>query len=322
MRRFAIRKAQPTGSTLHINTPLTFLSIAFMQSAEGFVSDKVFPIIPVTHQSDQFYKYAREDFLRPQARRRAPASESAGGGFQISTGQYSTAVFGFHKDVADQDRNNADSILQLDQSATNFVSQQLMLQREIDWVSAFFKTGVWATDTTPAALWSAAGSDPAKDLEVGKLKIASFGVGKANTLVLGAEVKSALRYNTAIRDQFKYTSADSIDDAMIARYFGVDRVFEASAIMVATPEGGAAPASQFIAGKHALLCHVPRAPGIMTPAAGYIWAWTGVGGNGFGTAISRFRMEHLKSDRVEGEMAYGMNVIAPELGYFLHDIVA
>jgi hypothetical protein len=38
--------------------------------------------------------------------------------------------------------------------------------------------------------------------------------------------------------------------------------------------------------------------------------------------IKRFRMEHLASDRIEGEMAYDFKVVATELGYMMNAAVS
>jgi hypothetical protein len=38
--------------------------------------------------------------------------------------------------------------------------------------------------------------------------------------------------------------------------------------------------------------------------------------------MKKFRMEPIASDRVEGEMAYDFQVIAPELGYFMPSLVS
>jgi hypothetical protein len=61
----------------------------------------------------------------------------------------------------------------------------------------------------------------------------------------------------------------------------------------------------------------------LTPSAGYTFAWTGVSG-GLGATIgtSQFRMESIKSDRVEAEMAFDNKVISADLGYFWNTIVA
>jgi hypothetical protein len=109
---------------------------------------------------------------------------------------------------------------------------------------------------------------------------------------------------------------------MMARMFEVDRVFVAQAVKATNNEGGTA-AYSFTHGKNAALYHVPDAPGLLTPSAGYTFAWTGVGG-GLGTTIgtSRIRMEHLKADRIEAEIAFDNKVVASDLGYFWSGAVA
>ena len=42
----------PSRGDVHVNRPLTNISIAFLQTQEAFVADRVFPNIPVTKQSD------------------------------------------------------------------------------------------------------------------------------------------------------------------------------------------------------------------------------------------------------------------------------
>ncbi len=50
-----IRKSGPTQTDVHVNQPLTNISVAFMQSDAGFVARKVFPVVPVAKQSDRYY---------------------------------------------------------------------------------------------------------------------------------------------------------------------------------------------------------------------------------------------------------------------------
>lgn len=312
---------QPTPGDAHVNGPLTNISVAWFQGADGYVADKVFPIVPVAKQSDLYYEYTKEDLLRDEAKPRAPGTESAGGGFTLSTTTYSCLVEAFHKDVDDQLRANADSVLQLDSAAAQFVAQKLAIRRERRWMSKFFTTGIWGTDITPSTLWSAASSDPQKDVETGKMAIQAVTGFKPNTLVLGARVLSGLRTNQAIRDQFKYTSADSIDVAMLAGYFNIDRVLVAEAVYTSGNEGGT-QTTDFMAGKHALLCYSAPSPSLMQPTAGYIFAWSGFTGSVDGMRTKRFRMENIASDRIEGEMAYDMKKVAGSMGYFFNGAVA
>lgn len=321
MRR-AIQKGQPTPGDVHVNAALTNISIAYVQKASVFVADKVFPAVPVAQQSNFYYIYNKEDFLRDEAKVRAPASESAGGGFTIQQATYAAVVEAFHKDVDDQLRANADSVLSLDRAATEFVAQKMLIRRERKWVNSFFTTGVWGTDLTPGTLWSAAtGSNPRGDVDTAKLSIASTTGFEPNTLVLGPRVKMALRGNDQIREQFKYTSADSIDDAMLARFFGVERVLTLGGVYTSGIEGGT-QTTDFIAGKHALLTYTTDSPSLMAPTAGYTFSWSGLTGSVDGARIKKFRMEPIASDRIEAEHAYDMKVVVSSMGYFFNGAVA
>jgi hypothetical protein len=116
---------QPTGGQVHIDAILTNISIAYLQNQDNFIADKVFPVIPVDKKSDKFFTYTKNDWFRDEAQRRAGGTESAGGGYGLSTGSYSADVFAFHKDVDDQTLYNADSPLNPLREATEFVTEAL-----------------------------------------------------------------------------------------------------------------------------------------------------------------------------------------------------
>jgi hypothetical protein len=119
---------------------------------------------------------------------------------------------------------------------------------------------------------------------------------------------------------------------LLAASFDVDRVIVSKAVYNTTAEqvlggqGGAGTAGtfSFIASKSALLCHAAPAPGIMVPTAGYVFAWSGLTGlNNMGIRIAQIPMPWLglETVRTEGEMAFDMQVIGKDLGYFFSAIV-
>jgi len=61
----------------------------------------------------------------------------------------------------------------------------------------------------------------------------------------------------------------------------------------------------------------------MTASAGYNFVWNGVGG-GLGTsvAVSKYRMDWLRADRLEIESAWDFKVVSSNLGYFFSNPVA
>jgi hypothetical protein len=314
---------QPTQNQVHVDAILTNISVAYMQKAENFIANKIFPIVPVEKQSDKFFKYTKNDWFRDEAQRRADATESAGGGYNLSTDSYNAEVWAFHKDVGDQTRANADAPINVDREAVEFITSRLLLKMETEFVSSYFTSGIWATDNTPSNLWSDyTNSDPLNDVEDAKRAILSTTGFEPNTLVLGYDVFKELKNHPDLVDRIKYTSSSVITTDMIARMFDVDRVVVSKAVK-ATNNEGATGAYDFTAGKNALLCYSAPSPGLLQPSAGYIMSWTGVSG-GLGQTIgsSRFRMESVKADRIEAEMAFDMKVVAADLGYFFASVVS
>jgi hypothetical protein len=92
----------PTAGDVHVNTPLTNFSQKYLLSADMFIATRAFPNAPVTKQSDLYYEFNRGDFYRDEAQERADGTESAGGGFRLSTNPYFARVYAFHKDVTDR----------------------------------------------------------------------------------------------------------------------------------------------------------------------------------------------------------------------------
>ena len=318
-----IRKSQPTPSDVHVDAVLTNISVAYIQRQDHFCAGRVFPIVPVEKQTDKYYTYTKADWFRDEAKRRAPATESAGSGYGLSTASYSCDVFAMHKDVPDQVRQNADSPINCDRDATEFVTQRLLLRMEKQWAADYFTTSVWDTDSTPSNLWdNYATSDPISDIETAKRTILVNTGFMPNTLVLGYDVFKALKNHPDLVDRFKYTQAAILTEELMARVFGVERILVAMAINNTAVEGETASYS-FVHGKHALLCYVNPTPSLLAPSAGYIFSWRGVSrGLGQDVGVKRFRQEQLEADRVEGQIAFDDKVVATDLGYFFNGAVS
>lgn len=314
---------QPTASDGHIDAPLTNISVAFIQNQMNFVSLQAFPVVPVTKQSDKYFVFDQNAWFTDQMELRAESTESAGSGYALSSDSYSCDVYALHKDVSDRSRANSDNPLNPDRNATQWLTQKALLKQEIKWVADYFTTSVWTTDLTPTTLWDVyATSDPVSDIETGKRTILINTGFEANTLVLGYDVFIKLKHHPDIRDRFKYTSPESITAQMMGAVFDVPRVLVSKSVK-ATNNEGATAAYDFTHGKHALLCHSATAPGLEVPSAGYTFMWSGVSaGLGANVAVSRFRMEHLKSDRIEIEAGWDNKVVSADLGYFFNGAVS
>jgi hypothetical protein len=324
----------PTMQNAHIDRALTNFSVAYMQDATKFIADKVFPIIPVTRQSDVYYTYNKGDFMRDEARERGAATESAGGDYGVeSSNPYYCKKHAFHKDVTPEERANYDSPLNADQDATDFVTSKMLIRREIIWASKFFTTGVWGTEISGVAsnpstgqviTWDQATSTPIKDITDQAVKMSENTGYKPNTLVLSPYVFYALKNHEDILDRIKYTQKGIVTTDLLAQLFEVDNVYVAWGV-VNTAAKNTSDNISFIFGKNALLCYSNPRPALKQPSAGYIFSWSGLEGAGsFGNRIIRLPMDQLGlgTERIEGEIAFDAKKICGDLGCFFKNIVA
>lgn len=328
---------QPNMSNVHVNAPLTNMSVAYVQDASHFIADRVFPNIPVMKQSDRYFVYSRADFNRDEMQIRAPGTESAGGGYDLdNTPTYYAPVWAYHKDIDDQIRGNSDSVLGPDRDATIFVTQKGLIRRERNWAQKYFAPGVWANQATgvpsaPAAgqflQWNDAGSTPIEDVRAAKRAVLEATGFEPNKMSLGKAVYDALVDHPDIVDRVKYGQTPGrpaqANANTLAQLFELDEILVSKAVFNAGAKGvdyatsAAKEESQFISGPHALLAYVTPTPAIMQPTAGYTFSWTNwFGASGMGFRIKRFRIERLESDRVEIQMAFDQKVVGADLGYF------
>lgn len=316
--------SQPTKAMVHLDQPLTNISIAYTQDAKNFIAGRVFPNVPVEKQSDKYFVFDRNTFMRDQMRKRGSGEESAGSGYTLSNESYYCDLWALHKDISWIDRANTDNPLSQDRGAVTMISQAALIRKEKEFVDTYFKAGVWGTDTTVGAQWSDyASSDPIGDVDAGKETILEGTGAEANKLILSLKTFNRLKNHPDIRDMIKYTSARVVTEDVLAGVFGVEEVLVAKSVLDSTSEGKAA-APAFMYGKHALLLHVAKSPGLEVPSAGYCFSWKGLapGFDGQGVAMEKFELAHLKSDRIEGHTAFDMKVTGAPLAVFFGDVVA
>ena len=327
---------QPTRSDVHVNVPLTQISIAFMQERGNMVADRAFPNIPVVKQADRYYTYDRGMFNRDEMVKRASGTESQGIGYTVdNTPSYFADVFALHHDVPDQVRSNADSVIDPDRDATMLLTYKALIKRERTWSTRYLGASIWANDFAGVAgapganqfkQWDQSTSTPIEDIRAAKTRVLGSTGFVPNKLVLDARVWDTLLDHPEVIERIKFgqtaPNPAMSSEQIFAQLVGLDEILVMRGIFNSAAENQANSHS-FISGKHALLVYAAPNPGLMVPSGGYTFSWTGLLGAGpAGQRITRFRMEWLKSDRIEIEMAYDQKLISNELGQFFGSAIA
>jgi hypothetical protein len=322
-----------TPSAVHLDQPLTNLTIAYVQDQANFIADKVFPVVGVDRQSDKYYTYDRGNMNRTgDVAKLAPRTEVNRIGQAISNDSYYADVYGLGMDFDEQTLANEDAALDIRASGAQTLVNRLMIHREEQFADTFFKAGVWGTDSTPTNLWSDyTNSTPIKDVTNARrtMQLKSGGF-KPNTMVVGKEVRDVLINHPDILARLNggatVNNTAMITDAKLAEIFEVENFYVMEAVKNTSVEG-VAESNAFIGADHALLVHGPRNAGLMTPAAGLTFAWNNIpSANNLGITVESFSDDALKrmqvAEHIQVKMAYDMKVTGADLGYLFEQVIA
>lgn len=329
-------------SAVHIDAPLTNLTIAFVQETTGFIADRVFPKVPVTKKTDKYYIYDRAQFNRTgEVKARAPRTQAPRIGMTLSTDTYSTDVFSLATDFDFETLANEDAALDVRSAAASMLTSQLLIDREIKWASTYFTGGVWTTDWDGVAgapganqvrQWSDyTNSTPIQDVTTIKrtvqLKSGGF---KPNVMVVGKEVRDTLINHPDILVRLNggatVTNTALVTDAKLAEIFDVEEFLVMETVKNAGLEG-LTESNAFIGGKAVAFYYRPRAAGLMIPSAGYIFTWDELeNASGHGISIKSYTGDYLAIDGIaevlEANMAYDHKVVSADLGAFIDTVIA
>ena len=324
-----------TPSAVHVDQPLTNLTLAYAQSQENFIADKVFPTVGVSKQSDKYYIYDRANMNRTgDVAKLAPRTEVNRIGMTLSTSSYFADVYGLGMDFDEQTLANEDAALDIRSAGAETLAMRLMIHREEQFASNFFVAGQWGTDNTLTGndQWSDyTNSDPIDAVTLARRTV-QLGSGgfKPNTMVVGKEVRDKLINHPDVLARLNggatVTNTALVTDAKLAEIFEVENFYVMEAVKNSSVEG-VAESNAFIGGKHAMLCYTPSNAGLMSPAAGLTFAWNNLEGvNNLGITVESFSDDALKrqqiAEMIQVKMSYDMKVVGDDLGYLFINAVA
>ncbi len=317
----------PTPGAVHRDGFLTDISVAFIQSSTKYVADRVFPTVPVSKQSDLVATYSQADFLRDEVVKRQAGDSAVRIGYRTGSTSYIADEWAAAHAIDDQLRANADAPYTPEQDATRFLTQKMLIKREVEFVTNFFTTGnLWTGSSdgqdlvggTDYVRWSNAASTPIEDIHRQQSRVEAASGFLPNKLVLNRQVWFDLKNHPDIVDRIKHTSRDAVTTDLVARLCNLDEVLVAAAVQNTAAEG-LANSGAYIGGDDALLVYAPPSPSLMTPSGGYTFVWTGLIGSNNGQVIERWRDDEHVSDMVRIRAAWAQKRISSNLGVFFND---
>lgn len=331
----------PTPGDVHVNVPLTTISIGYFQAATNFGATRAAPLVPVAKQSDRYWQFPKGYWRRDQYQKLAPGTPAKRAEYAVdSTATYFADVWALASDIPDQRRSNADAGLDQDRLATKLLTGLGQIRREKIFAAIALATG-WGTDITGVAgvpgggqvkQWNQSSSTPLEDVAAGKQAVLVATGFEPMHLVMTYPVWVALKNHPEIVDRVKYGQTPNgpakVTVDAVAALMELEQIIVMKASEDTSIEGQAA-VNAFIGGKTALLMYVQDTPAMEMPSALYTFAWTKdqtgqYGGAGpDGQRILRYRRpEEFHADSVEGQMAFDIKRVCTDCGYFFNTIVA
>lgn len=336
-----------TPSAVHLDVPLTNLVVAQMQDEANFIADKVFPNVPVDKQSNKYYIWDRADYNRTgDVKLLAPGTASETITMGVSNDNYYVDIYGLAMDFSEQMLANEDTQLQTRAVGASTLVNRMRLKRESDWISTYFAASVWNTEYTGVAnadndtaaevtQWDDyTNSTPIVDVRNAKraMHLASGGLAAASdvVMVMTRDVEDTLMDHPDILARINggaTTGSPALASRVkLAEILGVAEILVIEAVQNTAAEG-LAESNSYIATKKAALYARPKQAGLMVPASGYNFTWTGLENtSNFGTVVQSYTGEHLAiqhiAEKIEVLMGYDMKVISADMGVFFNTILS
>lgn len=311
------RYGNSTGRDLHIDGPLSRITTAYMN--ETYIADQIFPIVPVNKETDIYYRWSKEDFLRVPNAERARGAAANRVTMSVSSDGYVAKQFSLAADIPLEDLANADDALDYEQSQALFVKDQLMLAYEDRVARMLINTSNVGSSVTLSANWDDESTKPIDTITAGKESIRQNTGRNPNLMIISGQVLSRLSKHPDIiefvRGRGDNRGGGPVDATDIARAFRIPKILVGDNIKNTAAENFTGTYTD-IWSTACILLHVAPNPGRMVPTYGYTFQWTPAGFPGQ-WAVDKYdnRKEHTRSIEV---MHYqDEKIVATDLGYLI-----
>ncbi len=327
-----IRKGA-TPSDAFRNQLLENVSIASFQEPGDFVAGQVFPTIP-GETVGKYYVIDTDSIAQDKAAERPPGTEAEEGVWNLAQDEYGCRQYGYKEKLPEELVKTTQAAAKADVTSQQSVDEVLLINSEVRWATAFFRTGVWARDMAGAGsnvadtsyiFWSTyATSKPVSNVLAESIGMKLRGKRRPNTLVLGAEVEPFLLEHPDIIGKLNNGQTPGgpamASRADLAKIFKVQRIIVAEAVL--NTSKSATPSNSFILNsKSAWLGYVNPTPTIRQPSAGYRFADQQISGNAMGVRSWKYWDQPKRSWYVEGAVDDTFKLVSAKHGTFLDNIV-
>lgn len=245
-----------------------------------FISSILFPRVSIPSRSMRTIRFGKESF-RLLNTRRAPGADRKRVQYGYADDPVSLVQDSLEAVVPTEHQQEAEAIpgINLAAGAVNMVIDVLDLALEVDTANLARDASKYDNShkvtLTSTDRWTDPASDPKEDIDAAKEAIRRSVGRYPNTLALGPNAGNALKNHPKIKEQFKYTSKDSLTVEMLAAYFDLKKVVIGAAVYLPETSDDSAMAND-VWGDDAVLAYVPdQGDNFQVPSYAYTYELLG-----------------------------------------------
>lgn len=316
---------------VHINQPLSTLSLGY--HPQGMVAEQIFPVVPVKHESDDYYKWDKGQAFRIErsdgrGSLRADGTRAKGVNFGATVDQYVAEEWALETKITDRERDNADSPLQLEVSKVRRTQDLLLLDQEVrvaqvllnsaNYLAANVVTFAGAQQWNNASFSSQNGQTQSvieENIDAGReaIRLATGGL-EPNVIIIPKAVARVMKRDVGVRDQIKYTDAKILIGGHLPPTLWGLRVVMPDAVYTTSVEGET-PQMTDVWGKNVILGYINPNPGLDSLTLGAIFRarpWQ----------VKQWREEEVDTTFYRPSMIQSEKLVAADCGYLMQSVIA
>lgn len=307
--------------TLRPDLAESFEAFDLAMSWQGFIGQKILPVIEVEKASGNFGTIPLEQLLQTRDTKRSPGGKYNRAETTFTANTYATKQNGFEEPLDDTEAEMYASYFSAEQYASLRARDAVLRNYESRVVAAVTNTSVIPTGTVGTSWKTIASSDPVADIIAARKAVRDATGLIANAVVLGWDAYNNVKQSVSVINRIKYwggsdPTTKGIDTSTLAKLFDVEEVIVAGAQSNTANQGQTASLSQIWSNDDVLVTRIAKSGDFKEPCIGRTFHWSG-GGSSIDGVVEMYRDESVSSNIYRVRQQTDEKIIYSNAGYVL-----
>jgi hypothetical protein len=318
-------------ATLRPDLGQSFEEFDLSMDAQGFIANRVLPVVEVTESAGKFGIIPLEQILKESDTKRASSGAYPRDIFTFTDSSYSTSEYGQESPVDDRNAKMYAQYIDAEQAAAARARDRVIRGYEKRVADMIYNGTTWSGGGLTTGVgneWDdLVNATPIADVEAAVRKVYD-GTGLwPNALVVNRKVFRNLRNCEEILERINSEGAGNASKAsdvtadMLAKVFDLKYILVGGSSRNTAKEGQTATPAQIWSDEYAMVCKVAETNDFAEACIGRTFHW-GADGSNIAAVMETYRDETVRGNVVRARFDVDELVLYPQLGHLLSNITA